>query len=67
MYTTEERERHSDYLKKHGITEQKDIDGVLNFIYTIASVAVDIAVKENKHPEQDACYYSSNLTLLKHG
>ena len=51
MYTEEERERYSDYLRKHGITEQKDIDGVLDFIYTIASIAADIAVKENKHPE----------------
>lgn len=51
MYTAEERERYSDYLRKYGITEQKDIDGVLDFIYTIASVAVDITVKENKHPK----------------
>lgn len=51
MYTEEERKRYSDHLRKHGITEQKDIDGVLDFIYTIASVAVDIAEKENKHPE----------------
>ena len=51
MYTAEERKRYSDHLRKHGITEQKDIDGVLDFIYTIASVAVDIAEKENKHPE----------------
>lgn len=29
----------------------KDIDGVLDFIYSIASIAVDIAEKENKHPE----------------
>lgn len=55
MYTEEERKRYSDHLIKHGITEQKDIDGVLDFIYMIASVAVDIVVKENKHPEWDAC------------
>ena len=51
MYTEEERKRYSAYLRKHGIIEQKDIDGVLDFIYTVASVAVDIARKENKHPE----------------
>ena len=51
MYTEEERKRYSVYLRKHGIIEQKDIDGVLDFIYTIARVAVDIALNENKHPE----------------
>lgn len=51
MYTAEERKQYSEHLRKHGVTEQKDIDGVLDFIYTIASIALDIALKENKHPE----------------
>lgn len=51
MYTAEERKRYSDHLRKHGITEQKDIDGVLDFIYTIATVAADIVEKDNEHPD----------------
>lgn len=50
MYTEEERKRYSEYLRKHGIAKQKDIDGVLDFIYTISTVAVDIVTKEHKHP-----------------
>lgn len=50
MYTEEERKRYSELLRKYGVSDQKDIDGVLDFIYTIASVAVDI-VEKNKHPE----------------
>lgn len=51
MYTEEERKRYSEHLMKHGITEQKDIDGVLDFIYTIATVAADIVEKDNEHPD----------------
>jgi hypothetical protein len=51
MYTAEERKRYSDHLRKHGITEQKDVDSVLDFIYTIATVAADIVEKDNEHPD----------------
>ena len=53
MFTPEEHKKHSDYLRGLGIERQEDIDAVLDFIYSLATIAVEVVSNEDKqdrHP-----------------
>ena len=45
MYTEKELERYTKMLRQAGVPDDA-ISSMLDFVYTIASVAVDIAVSE---------------------
>lgn len=53
MFTLEEHKKHSNYLRELGIENQDDIDAVLDFVYSLATIAVEVALNEEKqdrHP-----------------
>ena len=53
MFTLEEHKKHSNYLTGLGIENQDDIDAVLDFVYSLATIAVEVALNEEKqdrHP-----------------
>ena len=53
MFTLEEHKKHSNYLRGLGIKNQDDIDAVLDFVYSLATIAVEVALNEEKqdrHP-----------------
>ena len=53
MFTPEEHKKHSNYLRGLGIENQDDIDTVLDFVYSLATIAVEVALNEEKqdrHP-----------------
>ena len=53
MFTPKEHKKHSDYLRGLGIENQDDIDAVLDFVYSLATIAVEVALYEEKqdsHP-----------------
>lgn len=53
MFTPEEHKKHSDYLRRLGIENQDDIDAVLDFVYSLATIAVEVVLNEEKqdrHP-----------------
>lgn len=53
MFTPEEHKKHSDYLRGLGIENQDDIDAVPEFVYSLATIAVEVVLSEEKqdrHP-----------------
>ena len=52
MYTPIEIERYTKILRQAGVPDDA-ISSMLDFVYAIASVAVDIAVSENCEKTQD--------------
>ena len=53
MYTPQEHKEYSDYLRSLGVEKQSDIDAVLDYIYSLAAIAVDVTLnneKQNRHP-----------------
>lgn len=48
MFTPEEHKKHSNYLRGLGIENQDDIDAVLDFVYSLATIAVEVALNEEK-------------------
>ena len=51
MFTPEEHKKHSNYLRGLGIENQDDIDAVLDFVYSLATIAVEVALNEDKQDE----------------
>ena len=53
MFTLEEHKKHSNYPRGLGIEDQDDIDAVLDFVYSLATIVVEVALNEEKqdrHP-----------------